>query len=322
MPKKALVMFFLLLIGFSFLSNAEVTWSAYPEKNIKFVVAFAPGGGADLMARALSNYVNPYLNGRVYVENIPGGGGATGYRIGAKAPADGYTLTMFVTSLTAGPYVRTGYPTYQLFDPICIVALESAGFFVSTGGRFKTSHDLISFAKANPGQVSVGTPGVGSGNHFAALAIEDGIGAKFNYVPFKGNAPSMTAVMGGHVDAAVSTCADAIPYVEGKKLLPLFTIGKERAKIYPDVPTLKELNYDTVFIQWRGVGVPKNTPVEIKEILVEAFRKASEDENFKELLKKWGLEQTYLGPEEAGPFIKDQSDFLKKLVDKAGIKPQ
>jgi tripartite-type tricarboxylate transporter receptor subunit TctC len=322
MVKRIVFISLFILVGLSLVFGVDSIWAKYPEKKIRFVAAFAPGGGSDLVARTLAKYVNPYLDNRVYVENVVGAGGAIGFREGAKASPDGYTLTMIVTGLTVSPHVVKDFPSYDLFDPICIVAQDPMILTVGMENRFKTIQDLIFYAKVNPGRVSVSTAGVGSVNHLEIAAFADAIGAQFNIVPFKGSNPALVGALGGHVDVATSGCSEAISLVEGKKLRPLVVFGTKRSRLYPDVPTARELGYEVVIYMWRGVGVPKGTPKEVKAVLVEAFRRTMEDEECKKFMDQIGLERIYLGSEEAAAWLKAQNDFFKNVVTKIGLKPE
>jgi tripartite-type tricarboxylate transporter receptor subunit TctC len=305
-----------------FFTTAHSSWAKYPEKKIRFIVAFEPGGMGDVTARALVRYVNPHLQGRVYVETIAGAGGAVGWRECAKSDPDGYTMTILLSSIMVGPHVIKGYPTMDLFDPICVVAMESRMLFVKTDSRFKTIQDLISYAKAHPGTVTAATSGVGTINHIGMEAFGDAAGVKFSLIPYKGAGPSLVAAMGGHVDLAISSASGTKTYVEGKKLRALVVLGEKRYPVYADVPTAKELGYDAVITAFSGVAVPKGLPKEVKGILVEAFRKATEDESYKKLIADIGLEYVFYPPETATPWLNGQRDFFKKLADKLGMKPE
>jgi tripartite-type tricarboxylate transporter receptor subunit TctC len=322
MTRKIFSVGVLVLMFSLFVFHLDPVFAQYPEKTIDFVVPFEPGGGTDLVARTLERFVNPYLRGKIVIKNVAGAGGAIGFREGAKAPADGYTLTMLVTSIMVGPNIMKGYPTYDLFDPICVVAQDPSAITVKTDSRFKTLEDLISYAKANPRMVSASTFGVGSISHLEMAAFEKATGTTFNLVPYKGAVPALTAAIGGHVDVGPAGCSEAKTYVEGKKLRPLVVFGSKRSQIYPDVPTAKELGYDVVLYQWRGVGVPKGAPKEIKEVLSGAFKKAMENEECKNTFEKLGLERIYLGPEEADRWLKVQNELIKNLATKIGLEPK
>lgn len=323
MRRKALLMSVLFLIGFSFSLGIDFVRAEYPEKKIRFITSYEPGGLGDITARNLTHYVNPYLGGNVFVENISGASGAIGFRTGAKAKPDGYTLTMMVTSITVAPHLTKDYPTFDLFDFICVVAQDSIILTVKPDSQFKTAEDLISYAKTHPGKVTVALAGgVGGSHHIGMVALSEATGAKFSLVPYKGTAPALVAAMGGHVDAAISNCASPMTYVEGKKLRPLVIFGTDRSKFYPDVPTVKELGYDVVIYMRSGVGVPKGTPKEVKDVLIEAFRKATEDKDYKQVMGQTGMELIFLGPEESFLWFKAQHEFYKNLTAKMGLKPE
>jgi len=313
---------FMVLLAAALLFPPMDLEAKYPEKKIRLIAAFAPGGGADIMARALTKFANPYLDGRIYVENIAGASGAIGFREGAKAAPDGYTLTMLVTTIMSAPNVTKNFPTYDLFDPLCIVAQDPTMMSVRTESRFKTIQDLIGFAKANPGQLSVSTAGVGAIDHLYLAAFSKMIGTDFNFVPYKGAGPAVTAAAGGHAEAVGSGYSEAYTLLSGNKLRPLVVFTESRSPLYPQVPTARELGYDLVIYLWRGVGAPKGLPKEIQETLVDAFRKATSDEEFKKMISQMGLQPIFLGPKEAASFLKNQNDVLKGIAQKIGLEPQ
>jgi tripartite-type tricarboxylate transporter receptor subunit TctC len=308
---------FLLIL---FLAND--IWAKFPEKRIRLIAAFAPGGGADIMARSLTKFVNPYLDGRIYVENIPGASGAIGFREGAKSAPDGYTLVMMVSTIMTGPHVTKGYPTYDLFDPVCVAAQDPTMISVKQDSRFKTIQDLIAYAKANPGSLTVATAGVGAIDHFYMSAFAKSIGIDFNFVPYKGAGPATVAAAGGHAEAVGSGYSEAFSLMTGKKLRPLLVFTNERSPLFPDVPTAKEIGYEVIVVLFRAVGAPKGTPKEVKDILADAFKKAIENQEFQKMVKEMGLQPIFIGPDEARVFLKKQSDFFTEIADKIGLKPQ
>jgi len=311
---------FLIILFIAF--GVNLAEAEYPEKKIRVVVPYSPGGGADLVGRALVQYANPYLGGKIYVGNVPGAGGAIGFREGSKASADGYTITVLVTSITVGPHVVKDFPKPDIFDPICVVALDPRMFLVKWDSRFKTAQDLISYAKTQPEELKVSFGGYGTCEHLNLAAFAEASGGKFTLVPYKGAGPSLVAAMGGHVDLVAAGGTESRVYLEGKKLRPLIVFGEKRYKKYPDAPTAKELGYDVVIVAWRGLGAPKGTPQAIINQLGEAFQKAVADEGFKNFMDKMGLERIYLGPKEAGPWIKAQNEYFKGIATKIGIEPK
>ena len=306
----------------SFMVMNGTVWAKYPEKNIEFIVAWEPGGGVDLVARALTQFVNPHLGGKLFVKNVPGSGGAIGFREAAKAAPNGYSIMMMSTSIMVGPHIIKGHAPYDALDPLCVVAQDPSTLMVKTDSPFRTVADLIAAAKANPGKVSACTFGVGSISHLEMAAFEKATGTTFNMIPYKGTAPALTAAMGGHVDVSANEASTAQTYVKGGKLRPLVVFGNKRSPLYPDVPTGKELGIDVVIYQWRGVGVPKGTPKEIKDVLGDAFKKGMENEECKKTFDQIGLERIYLNPEESVPWLKGQNDIISSMAQKVGLEPK
>jgi len=304
------------------IGGAHGSWAKFPDRKIRLIVPMAPGGGADILARTVTRFVNPYLQEKVYVENVTGGGGAIGFREGAKAAPDGYTLTMLVTTITIAPHVTKGFPTVDLFDPICILATDPMMLTVHIESPYKTVAELIAYAKANPGKLSAGTSGQGSPGHLGMAAFADSTGTQFTYVPFKGSAPVLTAAAGKHIDVATSTCSEAIALVGGKKLRPLVVLNPDRSPLFPEVPTTMEIGHPLFLNYWRAMGVPKGTPSEVKAVLVEAFRKAMGEGEVKKFLDQQGLNRVFLPPDQAGPWLKNQHEFFGKIAKTIGLEPQ
>jgi tripartite-type tricarboxylate transporter receptor subunit TctC len=313
---------FLFALMFLLIGLGADALAKYPEKKIRIIVTMAPGGGADLTGRMLAKYANPFLGGRQYVENVDGGGGAIGLREAAKSAPDGYTVVVMVTNITIGPTMIKNFPTLDQFDPICMIATDPTTFIVKPDSRFKNIQEFIAYCKAHPGDVTISNPGTGSANYLASAAFCDIAGIKLSMIPFKGSGPALVAAMGGHVDVASSGCSEVLNYVTGKKLRPLVTFGDKRSRLYPEVPTAKELGYNMTFSLWRAVGVPKGTPEDVKKTLSDAFQKALDVDQFKSSLEKAGLEPNFMDSKEAAVWMKAQYESNKALAAKIGLKPE
>jgi len=317
--------FLVVALGFAMVlsgAGGDLSWAKYPEKKIRLIVPFAPGGGADIMARALHKYANPYLGGRLYVENIAGASGAIGWREAAKADPDGYTLCMMVTTMMTAPHITKNFPTYDLFDVIGVTAQDPGMFSVKIDSRFKNIQELIALAKANPGKVVVSTAGVGAIDHLYISAFAKSIGAEFNFVPYKGAGPAVVAAAGGHADAVGSGYSEAFNLLKGNKLRPVVVFTPNRFPDYPNIPTATEIGHELVVYHWRAAGGPKGISAEAKGVLVAAFRQAAENPEFQKMVKDLGLEPNFLGPNEAAPFLKKQNDFLSGIAKKIGLQPK
>jgi tripartite-type tricarboxylate transporter receptor subunit TctC len=314
--------FFILALAFVCSgAGTDFSWGKYPEKKVRLIVPFAPGGGADIMARALHKYANPHLGGRLYVENIAGASGAIGWREAAKSDPDGYTLCMMVTTMMTAPHTTKNFPTYDLFDVIGVTARDPGMFSVKIDSRFKNIQELIAFAKGNPGKLVVSTAGVGAIDHLYISAFAKSIGADFNYVPYKGAGPAVVAAAGGHADAVGSGYSEAFSLLSGKKLRPIVVFTPTRFTNYPEIPTATEIGHELVIYHWRAVGAPKGITSEAKAVLEEAFRQAVENPEFQKMVMELGLEPKFLGPIEAAPFLKKQDGFLSGIAKKIGLQP-
>ncbi len=302
--------------------GSGLAWSKYPAQKVRIVCPFAAGGGTDVMARALAKYANQYLDGKLYVENVTGGGGLIGAREGLKGAPDGYTLTMLATTNAIAPHVVKGYPPVDLFDPLCIAAIDPMILAVSPESPFKTAKDLIAHAKANPGKLTAGTSGFGGPNHLVLAAFGTAIGSDFSYVPYKGSAPALVAAAGKHVDLCSAGGAEGLTLYQGKKIRVLISFSENRSPIYPDTPTAKEIGYPVVVSRFMGIAAVPAVPNEIRSALIEAFKKAAANEDFKKLIVSTGQIPVLVLDQDAKKWLKNQNDFFKTVADKAGIKPE
>jgi len=320
MSRGVLGLFLVVVLGLLAVQIGPV-FAKYPEKRIKLIVPFAPGRGTDLPARIMAKYANPFLDNRIYVENIAGAAGAIGFRAGATAKPDGYTITMLATGISVSPHVGVkDFPRLDQFDPICVVAQDPAIVAVKPDSRFKTVIDLIEYAKSRPNEVTMSTAGIGSINHLIIAAFGYATKCQFKAIPYDGSSPAMVAAIGGHVDVGVSGTGGTLSYIRGGKLRALLTLGDKRSKYLPDIKTAKEMGIDVEMYMWRGSAVPRNTPKDIKNAIDAAFRKAAESEEYKKTMDDEGLEPIYLGPEEAQKWLKKVDDYHKMIAEKTGLK--
>lgn len=310
-------------VVFSFIPGTNFVWAAYPEKTIRLIVAAPPGGSADVIGRIVARYVSPFLGAaQVFVDNVSGASNAIGYRKGGSSTPDGYTLMLLNTAIVIGPHTTKGYPTYDLFDAVCVLTLETRLIVTAWNSSFKTIGDVISFAKANPGKLTVGTDGFGTSAYMGLMAFSVATGTTYTHVPYAGSGPAILAALGGHLDLSLSSSSALKPHFDSKKMRPLVTFGRKRYDIYPSAPTAKELGYDAEVLSFNGIGVPKNTPKDVIEVLAKALKKATEDPEYGKLVANMGSENNFMGPEVAGPWIKVQDAFYKGLALKIGMKPE
>lgn len=318
-------MFFLLMVAGLVLSLWS-GWAAgqekFPSRSIQFIIPWAAGGGGTVNAQALQPHFEKAIQGSVQIINKPGGGGTIAWNYVANAAPDGYTVGVTNQSFILTQYTtRTGV-SFKKVDPLIMVIDMPAALAVKTEAPWKTFKEFINYAKANPEKVQMGNSGLGANYHVSALGIEMVTGVKFTHVPFKGAGPSMTALLGGHVDAAVSELPTLLPYVEGKKFRLLVVGSDERNFAIPDVPCMKEEGYEQIFVgAWYIWSVPKGVPKERVQKLHDAFKAAMEAKEYKELYRKLGGVVRYLPPPELPAFYAQEDKKLKRLIDYSGFKP-
>lgn len=274
--------------------------AAYPEHPINMVVSYGPGGGTDLVARAIAPYIEKYLgnDARIVVLNRPGAGGAIGFGEIARAKPDGYTIGFLNTpNMLTIPIERKSQFKWTDFDLIGNLIDDPDSFAVNTSGNIKSLKDLVEYAKAHPGDVTVGTTGVGSDDHLAMLLFEKGTGTKMTHVPYKGAGEVRSAVTGGEIMMAAMNIGEVMAYIKsGSPLLDLGVMSEERADLAPDLPTFKEQGHDIIMASLRGIGAPKGLPSEVSEKLISAVHQAVNDPGFREQAKKLFVPLRYLAP--------------------------
>jgi tripartite-type tricarboxylate transporter receptor subunit TctC len=313
------------LAGFLPLFFTVACWGqdAYPSKPITMVVPFPPGGVAEIVGRPLAAVMEKSLHQPVILINRPGAGGAVGMASVAKAPGDGYTLLMGLSSISIFPVsdrINGKQPAYELkdFAPIALITADPTVLVVRTDGPYKTVKDFVDAAKANPGKINYSSSGVYGTLHVAMEIFANAAGIKLFHVPYQGGGPAVTALLGGQVEASAQGPAAAIGQIRGGKMRALAGWGTERLKLLPDIPTLKELGYDAEFYIWTGVFVPAATPAPIQARLRDAVRIAATSEDFKLAMEKVQTPVAYLDAPEFQKYWERDAARLKVALEKIG----
>ncbi len=305
-----------IIIGLSLILFMSVPIQAaeFPTKEVQIIIPYAAGGATDLIFRALAATTGKYLGKAVIVVNRPGGGGTVGVTEVSQAKPDGYTLLSAITPLTILPHqVKTTF-TYQSFEPIINVVKDPGMFLVKSDSPWKNLNEFLDYAKKNPGMITVGNSGAGGGVHLIALAFEKTAGVKFNHIPFAGGGPSVTALLGGHINAVSVSPPEGIEHVKAGKLRIIALFAEKRFELFPDVPTVKEQGINFTMGQWRGLAAPKGTPPDVIKKLHDAFKKGMEDPVFVKNAKDMVVNLSYLGPEDFGKLMAQDHEFYGKLV--------
>lgn len=284
------------------LGLAHTAQAAYPEKPITMIVSYAPGGGSDLTTRAIAPYIEKYLgnNARIIIVNQTGAGGAIGFAKLVSSRADGYTIGMINTpNVLTIPIERKSDFHWQRYDLLGNLVDDPGNFAVHADSPIKNLKELAEYAKAHPGDVSVGTTGAGSDDHLAMLLFERATGAKMNHIPFKGAADVRTAIAGKQIMVAAINVGEAMQALKGGTLLRnLGSMSATRTPLAPDLPTFKEQGFDIELASLRGLAAPKGLPPDVRAALVKAVSQAVNDPEFKAKATSIYAPLRYLPPDQ------------------------
>jgi tripartite-type tricarboxylate transporter receptor subunit TctC len=298
---------------------ASVVAQAYPARPLRVIVPYPPGGNTDIVARTFGQKLSERTNQPVVFDNRGGAAGSLGLGIAAKAPADGYNITIG----DLGSMVITGHTNpkreYQLrdFAPISLVTSVSVVVTVNPRSTLNSIPDLIAAARAAPGKLTVATSGIGSPNHLAIELMQSMTGIQVLHVPFKGGPQAITALLGGEVDALFDGTAFA--QVKGGKLRAIGVTGP-RLPALPEVPGIGETVKGFEFTNWWGFLGPAGMPTETVRKLNEEFTAIAALPEIRERLTNLGLAARSGTPQEFGEFIRNETDKVARIVKDAGIK--
>ncbi len=296
--------------------------AAFPERDITLVVPWAAGGGTDTLARTLAKNAKKYFGVNMNVVNRVGGTGVVGMNSVATSRPDGYTVGVITFHLSAYRLMGLSELSYRDFDLIALLNRSPAGLSVKADSQFKTLKDLMEYAKANPGVVTLGHAGPGQAWHLAAASLSQKYNVKFTYVPFDGAAPTRTALVGGHISVAATGMDEVLQFYKTKQVRILGANSPTRHPAFPDVPTFTEAGYpiENPIFDWRGLGVAKGTPPEILKVLRDGFRKAAEDPEYIRLMDDLALPRAYMEHDKFEEFLAGMEKSLDPVLDSVGLK--
>ena len=307
-----------------FSSGAMAADGAYPNRPIRMLVGFAPGGGTDTTARALTPKLSERLGQQLIVDNRPGAAGNIATEITTKAPADGYTILMgTIAALSINPTLYGNLPFDPLRDLIPVTrAVDSTNILVvHPSVQAKTVKDLIALAKAKP--LNGGSSGIGGAGHLALELFNVMAGTKINHIPYKGGGPAMIDLLAGQINLIFATAASAIPHIKSGKINALAVTTSNRSKLVPDLPTVSEAGLKGFEANnWYGVVVPAKTPRPIVDRLNKEFTAVLNMPDIREILFKQGLDAAPSTPEAFGAYIKSETAKWAKVIKASGAKPE
>jgi len=300
------------------LVRPSVANAVYHERPVKMIIPWAAGGDTDLIKRVVANAMEKHLGQPLVVVNIGGASGTTGAREARKAPADGYTI------YSTHDYIHTTYYTgvsdvsYRDFEPICLATSTPSIVAIYGKAKWATMKELLDDAKKRPGQITMGAT-LGSTSHFFPAMIEHAAGVKWKYVSYEGTAPRMTALLGGHIEAAETNLTQLDKVQTGQMRLLAIATPKRHPEV-PNLPTLKELGIDVVYAVNRGVMAIKGTPEAVLARLEDACAKASKDPAVATAMKKQGTEVEFLGRKAYAEFLQKNDKENADLAQALGYK--
>jgi tripartite-type tricarboxylate transporter receptor subunit TctC len=296
----------------------------YPARTVTLVVPYPPGGGVDAMARVVAAKLSDALRAQFIVDNRPGAGGTIGTRAVAQATPDGYTLLLGHTgtiSINPSLYVHAGIDPRKQFAPIGLVASMPVALLANPSFPAKTVADVIALAKKDPGKLNLGTAPVGTGGYMSAEQFKADAGVDVAIIPYKGSAPAMNDLLGGHVPIAFSVLPPALGNIQAGKLRAIAVTSKKRFSLLPDVPTFDESGlpgFEAVLHY--GLLAPAGTPKEIVDRLSEEVRRLVETPEVQTQIHNEGGDPITSTPAEYAADIDREEEKWGGLVKKLGLK--
>ncbi len=304
----------------------SITTSTYadtfPERPIRWIVAWPPGGGADVIARLIGNPVADELGKPVIIENRAGAAGNIGAVVTARSPADGYTIAFAYSgthSINRHLYKEMPFEEKD-FTPVVFLASVPQLLVVNSNLPFKSVKDVIAAAKAAPGKLTYGSSGNGAINHLAGQLFADMAGVQLQHIPYKGGAPAAAALMSGEIDMIFGEPATLLPHVVSGKFRPLAVTGDKRSPTLPELPTIAEAGVpDYAVTSWNGILAPANTPEFAIKRLNAAFNKVLADPEIRARLQKMGYEPVGGPPELFSKHIEAETLKWGPVIKKSGL---
>jgi tripartite-type tricarboxylate transporter receptor subunit TctC len=296
---------------------------AYPNKPLRLIVAFPPGGSTDIIARLVAQRLGERLGQQVIVDNRGGAGGTLGTEIASKATPDGHTLTMGTTSthvIAPAAYAKVNYDPLRDFVPITLVASTPYLLVVHPGVQAKSLKEFIALVRAQPGKMNFASAGTGSTTQLAMEMLKTAAAMDIVHIPYNGNGPAGAAVLGGQVQALFGSMPAVLPHAKSGKVRPLAVGTARRSPALPDVPTVAELGFPGFEVSlWLGFFAPKGTPEPVITKLSSELTSIAKSPEMKEQFERNGADPVTTTQAELTKLIKSELDKYTKVIKTAGI---
>ena len=311
-------------IAINFLFSGNLLAQDYPNKPIKVLVGYAPGGAVDLVARTLGQSLSASMGQPVVIENKPGAGTNIAVKQLIDSPPDGYTLMVAANALAANMslYKPQPFDIDKDITPIAIIGRVPVVIATSADSKYQKLSDLIKAAKANPDFITYGTPGNGATPHMAMKFFEQAAGISLKHVPYKGGSPAITDLIGGQLDLVAVNMLEVAPHVKSGKLKIVAVMSAKRSPLFPDVPTVAESGFPGFEASvWYSLIAPAKTPASIVKTLHTQVEKALQSKEMMERLGSVGGEVSPGTTAQFTAYLNSERKRYEKLVREANIQP-
>ena len=302
---------------------SRFAWAqTYPTRPVRWIVGYTPGGGNDIFARLMGQWLQERFGQPFVIENRPGAGSNIATEVVVNAPADGYTLLLanFANASNATLYDKLNFNFIRDITPVAGIVRVPNLMLVNLSVPTKTIPEFIAYAKANSGKVNMGSAGIGSTGQLAGELFKMMTGVNFTHVPYRGNAPALTDLLGGQVQVLFASLPSSIEYIRTGKLRGLAVTSAMRSQASPDLPTVAEFVPGYEVSSWYGIGSPRNTPADVVETLNREVNAGLADPKLKaQLVDQGGVEMAGT-PADFGKLIADETEKWAKVIRSANIR--
>jgi len=317
-------MFFTALAFTAVASADDAAAQTYPSRPVRIVVGLAPGGGVDIMARLIGQWLSERLGQTFVIENRPGAGSNIGTEAVVKAPPDGHTLLLVnaANAINVALYEKLSFNFIRDIAPVAGIMRQPQAMLVNLSVPAQSVPEFIAYAKASPGKVNMGSSGSGTPSHLSGELFQMMTGAGMVHVPYRGVAPAMTDMLGGRVQVIFTSVASSVEYIKSKRLRPLAVTTTMRAGALPELPTVADFVPGYEASQWYGLGAPRGTPADVIAKLNNEINAALADPGMMARFADLGGIAMAGSPEAFGKLIADETEKWGKVIRAGKIKPE